>query len=113
MTTDLRVVEVNDENNPRFIGLVPNLVLKGVVKYDHLENVDHIGDHGDNDDDGDLIGAVPHLMLSEHLATNVDDEEGEHEFSASSFYSVQAVPQVDRKAFTVFRKTTPCPPPFQ
>ena len=37
---NLRVVEINDKNNPLLIGLVPNLVLKGVVKYDHLGNVD-------------------------------------------------------------------------
>ena len=57
--TDLRVVEVNDKNNPRLIGLVPNLVLKGVVKYDHLENIEeddayHFGDH----EDDDLMSAV-------------------------------------------------------
>ena len=37
---NLRVVEVNDKNNPGLIGLVPNLVFKGVVKNDHLEHID-------------------------------------------------------------------------
>ena len=40
MMINLRVVEINDKNNSCLIGLVPNLVLKGVVKYDHLGNVD-------------------------------------------------------------------------
>ena len=39
MMTDLRMIEVNDENNPCFIGPVPNLVLEGVVKDGHLENI--------------------------------------------------------------------------
>ena len=55
MISDLRVVEVNDKNNPRLIGLVPNLVLKGVVKYDHLENIG--ADHAYHEDD-DLMSAV-------------------------------------------------------
>ena len=35
------MVEVNDQNNPRPIAFVPNLVFEGVVKYEHLE---HNGD---------------------------------------------------------------------
>ena len=55
MMINLRVVEINDKNNSCLIGLVPNLVLKGVVKYDHLESVDadHIDDHDDADDHED------------------------------------------------------------
>ena len=44
MIIDLRVVEVNDQNNPRPIAFVPNFVFEGVVKYEDLENA---GDHQD------------------------------------------------------------------
>ena len=49
------MVEVDDENNPRLIGPIPNFVLEGVVKDDHLENIDHFGNHENKDGDGDLM----------------------------------------------------------